>query len=256
VAKIKLKSKREYIRLTDVANAYKCDVTPEELFSEAAIGELTIYVDLDQDQAVIVLSAHLMKQMPQTDGETLIDKESKPPADKDFRNMYKESKIFYRYTLFGYQPILSSVFENDNNDRGSKQIGIGIGKSLTGKDGKQIFFQTLLVHHPSVTLQEALDDRKLYVMKSDVEQMLIEESSAPAVAKPKVAASKKTIKGPRSETLECQAEWERRALEIMKTDPTLSKSEIANSMALNWGKEMRRCYRAANTIRQHLKNLK
>lgn len=106
VAKLKLKSKREYIRLADVANAYECECTPEELCSEAAIGELTIYVDLDQAQAGIYWPEKRMKPMPQTDGKTLIEEDLNPPTKKTLRGRNSEAKICYRYTMFGLQMLL------------------------------------------------------------------------------------------------------------------------------------------------------
>lgn len=252
MAKLKLKSKREYIRLADVANEYECDVTPEELFSEAAIGELTIYVDLDQDQAVIVWSKHLMKKMSQTDGEIIIDEDLNPPNEKNFREnvINKDTKKFYRYTLFGYQPITSRTFETNKINRDTEYIEIETGKSL---DGKSILFNQLLILTHPITLQEALDDRKLYVMKSDVEEMLIEESSAPVVAKPKVSASKKTIKGRRKATDECYAEWQRRANEKIKNNPTLSKYAVAKLIYKDLSHENSSFLRSIDNIRQHIK---
>jgi hypothetical protein len=253
VPKLKLKSKREYLPLAEVANENEYGCATEELFSEAAIGELTIYVRLDQTQAGIVCSEKPQKPMPQTDGEIFIDTMLNPPTMENVRRKNKVSKEYNRYSLFGMQPIASSVFEMKKSDRALTNIELDVGKILTGKNGK-IFFQILLIKDPSVTLQDALDDDdKLFVMKSDLQKMLSEESSAAAVAKPKGIAGKKTVKGPRHGTLERYADWQRRAEEKKSKDPKQKKPFISDSISRDLLKEKSEYYAKANTIRQHIK---
>ena len=172
MAKLKLKSKREYLPVAEVADQYES--TPDELYAEAAIGELTIYVKLDQEQAGVVYSERSLKPMPQIDGEILIDKISNTNMGLTLGGDNQEPREFHRYRLFGLQPIKSNFFSMTKDDRESINIELEDNKifSLVEHCVLHSFIQ-----RPLVKLQDALDSGKLFVRKADLGKLISNEST-------------------------------------------------------------------------------
>jgi hypothetical protein len=242
VAKLNLKSKREYLLVKEVADQYES--TPNELFAEAAIGELTIYVKIERQHACIYGSEQQNRLIPNTDGDMVVDKMwNKDEGASEIPNEY------FRHYLYGLLPIHPGVFEWKKDDRELRDIKLDFSKILSS--GK--FFEKILVHFPQIKLQDALDDGMLFVLESDIKKLLSVESTDKENGRQKGGEVQNATKGPRPETDAKYNEWQRLADDIMKNKPRLKGlSAVAGAVHRLVANGPIQFYGSISTIRKHI----
>jgi hypothetical protein len=257
----------------------KCDdptYIDKDLIYKAAIGELTIYVLTDNWSAQYIYDIEKSKVV--SDWKLRFTAPEHPPfPDSKDREEYKRQtqaqvnwpgvqeviygnrtgygrkgahEDLYGLRMSGYKPIAAETFKRFYEGDVSSKIELNLSKSLELKDNTKEYF---FCPDPEVLLQDAIKNDKLFVMKADLLRVFPNEASATDDAKTKVAASKKTIKGPRPATLVRYADWQRRADEKIKKNPALSAYAVAEAIRTDLESEDSKNIRSVDAIRQHIK---
>ena len=261
MVKLKLKSKPEFELVTAVAADYGNPV--EELFAEAAIGEISIFVSLDKEQACLVYSDKpLKKHQPISAGNIEIEENWTSSSDEQLsvdeaveieallnKNRVQDRKgkktKFTKYTLFGMQKIDSDVFVKAKKESFTTKIKLDSTYSLAF----DAFFDLLLIRNPSINLKESLDANMLYILKSDVEKMKYKDTSAK-----KKPATRRI--GHRKPTLICREKYQKIADEYFSDYPhetiVHAAEFIIETISNSKDRELKKCTRDHSTIRQNI----